>query len=274
MGEEKNLHVNKKGSKSSNPSADSESITQNINVPHSGHQADKRFKHYFYEFFMMFLAVFAGFIAENIREDYLEHKKAGEYAKMLKNDLTTDTLLLQHLISNKDKISIVSSEAQKYFNTSEEQITIGELRHRQNGTSIDLSYFIPNDATISQLKSSGALRFFKNPELVNRLSNYELSIKKFTDLYNHVMDIYGGLQSEHILQYEIQLNKFLRVSAKLDSSILAKKAGYRFQSRDEFFEIMKGIIEFYHFWADVQYPELKAQAKQIIYLLNKEYHLE
>ena len=40
---------------------------------------------------MLFLAVFAGFMAENQREHFIEHKRAKELAKNLLSDLKIDT---------------------------------------------------------------------------------------------------------------------------------------------------------------------------------------
>jgi hypothetical protein len=38
------------------------------------HTARKKWTHYFWEFLMLFLAVFAGFLAENQREHIVEHQ--------------------------------------------------------------------------------------------------------------------------------------------------------------------------------------------------------
>src|SRR5579862_5831114 len=54
----------------------------------------KKWGEYFLEFFMLFLAVFLGFVAENIRENAVEHERAKEYANLLIEDLSTDTVEL------------------------------------------------------------------------------------------------------------------------------------------------------------------------------------
>ena len=43
------------------------------------HTPGKKWTHYFWEFLMLFLAVFCGFLAENQREHYVEHKRAKDY---------------------------------------------------------------------------------------------------------------------------------------------------------------------------------------------------
>src|SRR6185295_11376515 len=47
-------------------------------------------KHYFFEFLMLFLAVTLGFFVENQREHYVEHQRANEFAKSLVKDLQND----------------------------------------------------------------------------------------------------------------------------------------------------------------------------------------
>jgi hypothetical protein len=42
-----------------------------MEVHHHAHTARKKWTHYFWEFFMLFLAVFCGFLAENQREHYI-----------------------------------------------------------------------------------------------------------------------------------------------------------------------------------------------------------
>jgi len=50
------------------------------------HTPGKKWTHYFWEFFMMFLAVFCGFLAENQREHIVEGNRAKEYAALLIQD--------------------------------------------------------------------------------------------------------------------------------------------------------------------------------------------
>ena len=46
-----------------------------MEVHHHSHTPGKKWAHYFWEFLMLFLAVFCGFLAENFREHQVEKKK-------------------------------------------------------------------------------------------------------------------------------------------------------------------------------------------------------
>src|SRR3981081_1831306 len=77
---------------------DTETITQNqetenMEVHHHPdlHHKPKKWKEYFLEFLMIFLAVTMGFFAENIREYFSEKRQEREYVQSMINDLKTDT---------------------------------------------------------------------------------------------------------------------------------------------------------------------------------------
>src|SRR4029079_117619 len=60
-------------------------------------RAGKKFTHYLWEFLMLFLAVFAGFLAENQREHIVEHRRAKTYASNLYKELKKDTAELNEI---------------------------------------------------------------------------------------------------------------------------------------------------------------------------------
>ena len=51
----------------------------------------KKWTHYLFEFFMLFLAVFCGFLAESLRESQVLKHTAGKYVESFYEDLKTDT---------------------------------------------------------------------------------------------------------------------------------------------------------------------------------------
>jgi hypothetical protein len=62
------------------------------------HTARKKWTHYFWEFLMLFLAVFCGFLAENKREHMVNKKNEKKLIIALQKDIIKDTLRLHHLI--------------------------------------------------------------------------------------------------------------------------------------------------------------------------------
>jgi len=62
-----------------------------MEVHSHSHTERKKWTHYFWEFFMLFLAVTAGFFVENQREHWMEHQRETRYVKNLLQDLSRDT---------------------------------------------------------------------------------------------------------------------------------------------------------------------------------------
>ncbi|TAL42914.1 MAG: hypothetical protein EPN92_10980, partial [Chitinophagaceae bacterium] len=55
------------------------------------HTERKKWTHYLWEFLMLFLAVFCGFLAENWREHIVEHKREKQYIFSMIKELEADT---------------------------------------------------------------------------------------------------------------------------------------------------------------------------------------
>ena len=65
------------------------------------HAPRKRWTHYFWEFFMLFLAVFCGFLAENQREHYVEHIREKQFIKSFVEDLKSDTAAIRFQLNGR-----------------------------------------------------------------------------------------------------------------------------------------------------------------------------
>src|SRR5215813_6629365 len=65
-----------------------------MEVHHHSHSDRKKWSHYLWEFLMLFLAVFCGFLAENFREHQVEHHREKQYMITMLEDLRSDTALL------------------------------------------------------------------------------------------------------------------------------------------------------------------------------------
>ena len=66
---------------------------------HAHHEGKKNWKSYFWEFLMLFLAVFCGFLAENFREHQVEKDRERVYVQSLIKDYAYDTLQFQNTIN-------------------------------------------------------------------------------------------------------------------------------------------------------------------------------
>ena len=147
------------------------------------HTPRKKWTHYFWEFLMLFLAVFCGFLAENQREHMVEHQREKQYMESLLRDLAADTTVLGNGIPLKLKrISAIDSVFQ-FFNQHPDAKTIsGHLFRTIRRTNFD-ARFIRNVITINQLKNAGGMRLVRNKEVSDSVSSYDQRCE-VTTLYN------------------------------------------------------------------------------------------
>ena len=138
----------------------------------------KKLGEYFLEFFMLFLAVFVGFIAENIRETYVEHEREKQYAHELYAELYADSIAFsKKLMARLDKEQDCDY---MYWFLKDSSLTDLPKKFYPAYTTVFYlinSYtFEPKDGILSQLKSSGSLRYFKEPELQKLFGDISVAI--------------------------------------------------------------------------------------------------
>ncbi|MEO6219179.1 MAG: hypothetical protein ABIO81_02040 [Ginsengibacter sp.] len=233
------------------------------------HTPRKKWTHYFWEFLMLFLAVTLGFFVENWREHYIEHKRAGQYAEMMREDLLKDTKQLGELIRGTEDLKLSERIWKRVYGMPIVRITVADIDSLTN-PGIDLSRFAWNDATYSQMKSSGTLRLFSEKDLVRKLALYESYIKEIGFFNKNIDDAFS---SEYLLKASYYKSKFFENNPDIKGNVLLKQAGYNFNGWEMEDAITQRIISYQLILRDI-YPEIKKTAAEIIDLLKKEYRLK
>jgi hypothetical protein len=150
--------------------------TQEMEVHHHTHHP-KKWKEYFWEFFMLFLAVFCGFLAELQFEHYVEHQRERKYMVRLYNDLKKDTTFYtvykQSLTRSYHSLdSIIQMISDGSYQTSTDQFYNLCLQNRF------IRYLEYYNTAFEQMKSSGNLRLIKNERILDSLLSYYYVIEK------------------------------------------------------------------------------------------------
>lgn len=81
-----------------------------VHHPH-GHHGPKNWKEHITEFLMLFAAVSLGFLAENIREGFIERHRSHELAIALKTDVEQDIEKIKALIINREEVLVSAKRA-------------------------------------------------------------------------------------------------------------------------------------------------------------------
>jgi hypothetical protein len=139
------------------------------------HTARKKWTHYLWEFLMLFLAVFCGFLAENFREHKIEHLRAKEFAKSLVQDLQNDTSAIN---AQKKSAEIFIAITDSLLERSKKKLD-GRNAAEFSFYTRFIYWTVPitwNRATFEQIKNSGSLRYFKNYQLLDKLMKYDAHV--------------------------------------------------------------------------------------------------
>ena len=183
--------------------------------PAHGGTSRKRFKHYLWEFLMLFLAITLGFLVENLREHNIENSRAKEFAGLLLHDLKNDTAYLrqslaEQLVNLKQEDSLI-----EFLNS--DLLMKNNYRFVHHFIQVaTLMYFTPAfPVNFEQMKNSGSLRYFKSSELVGELSGLNRLLDEISQIFKSRNDFIlqyltpFALQNMNSLQYDIFTRKVL-----------------------------------------------------------------
>jgi len=242
------------------------------------HTPRKKWTHYLWEFLMLFLAVFCGFLAENQREHMVEHQREKKYAQTLLEDLINDTLGLKtnipiwtEFLSHLDTIR---SEIEK-----EPSARNSLVFYRNAALMVTNTNFIYHDRTVGQLKNAGNYRLLPK-DIADSLIDYDASImssmKDIEERYNITY-----FQNREVLQVQLFNTKFyqyrnepdkLSAAAKLEPGIIELRKGKEdilFQYYNSLFSLRNHTVVRIR-----NLKRLKERSTHLINMIKKEYHLE
>jgi len=142
------------------------------------HHKPKKWKEYFLEFLMIFLAVTLGFFAENIREHYSEEKNTREYLETFqqelnrnKNILNGEKKMLQEHEPTLDSLATIFDEGKENE----------DLKKTYSFLNYSVAVFTPRIETSAyqQMVNSGGLKNINNVALKDTLALYIDQIESY-----------------------------------------------------------------------------------------------
>src|SRR5215471_10112699 len=142
---------------------------------HHQHTERKKWNHYVWEFLMLFLAVFAGFIAENLRENFTERKREHNYIVSLLDDLKTDTTYLTAMARKNLKMARGQDSLIDLLNDLKDTAGVNRKAYRYyflyttNFLEVQFS-----QKTISQLLNAGNMRMIEKHGISDSIMEYNL----------------------------------------------------------------------------------------------------
>jgi len=165
------------------------------------HTPRKKWTHYFWEFLMLFLAVFCGFLAEYQLEHKIEKDREEQFMQTMAEDLKSDSAQLNRLVKiRKSRIRELDTlfhiiAKDEYLKNGRKVYELYELPYW------DILRFFPSDRTMQQLKNGGNLRLIRKKNVSNALIKYDVWVRNRKE--------YESLQVELATQINQHLEKLL-----------------------------------------------------------------
>jgi hypothetical protein len=249
-----------------------------MEVHHHSHTSRKKWTHYFWEFLMLFLAVFCGFLAEYQLEHMIEHQRAKIYAANLYDELKKDTTQLNDLSRNLGSVAKKLDTFCLLVKEDPKQNVTNGMLYYYSSFVTKVEYFSSNNTTIEQLKSSGNLRIMdrklaykiseydrKSRELEKEYSLSKVEFSKMEDLHFKVFDIYISekMLGGPVIKTRDSVFRLTNLPVNNEPGLMNQYTGWlKFES---------GI---YKYQSETYLKQLKKLATELLAILKEEYHVK
>lgn len=248
---------------------------KNMEVHHHAHaHGKKNWRSYFWEFMMLFLAVFCGFLAEYQLEHVIEDQREKQYMQSLVYDLQSDTAALNYGIPLKAQRLLAIDSMFAFFAAHPNTKTIPGAVFRHMRRSLWDRHYRRNSTTMDQLKNAGGLRLIRKKNVRDSIAGYDLQWQR-AEFWR---EAYVTLQEKGkgFVHKIINANDLLRRQLN-------------FQNDRDAYDSIKVAInteslnEFLNFSADQKlstsqdrrgYEAIEKSAERLISLIQTEYKLE
>ena len=235
----------------------------------------KKWTHYFWEFLMLFLAVFCGFLAEYQLEHVIEQKREKQFIKALIEDLKLDTTSMD-LSSERNRKRIMGLDTLARYIWDKNTITkqdakrLYDLKFSHTGNFLKVIF---SRSTITQLKNSGNLRLIRNMTITDSILKYDLASTMMDGYADHIQNF---VTDNYKAEYSIFNDKFWRYNfrspeeyANADFDLLS----YDYKELNGYASRITHQRASMVTYINLFIPAQKRRANELITLLKSEYHL-
>ncbi|MDR6846301.1 hypothetical protein [Flavobacterium granuli] len=246
---------------------------------HSSHDHGKKtWRTYGWEFGMLFLAVFCGFLAEYFLEHRIEKEKGTQYVLSMIEDLESDSAKInEDLVNLKKQVVGLDSLSLLCSNSPYNDSTIKhmyQLMYYNTASSYQIGF---TKRTITQLKNSGGMRLISNKASADAITEYAELIED-VESQGEYYDEQGIGEIVNLSRKIFNFNYMRGYNLKNKSSFFLKSKVVKLVNDDEKLMaeysnqnfITSRVVAFYIY----KLNNLQEQIPKTIAILKKENHLE
>jgi hypothetical protein len=265
-----------------NQSTPSETIPPQTQPPmevhHHAHTPRKKWNHYLWEFIMLFLAVFCGFLAEYQLEHTIEKDRELQYMKSILSDLVADTVHLSEGFPRKEeRIKAIDSLFDYFYVNKDKKIIPAYVHNLMRRTSWDRAYD-RNNITMTQLKNAGNMRLIRKKNVADSILSYDFLWERADSYYKQtywnnsavVNDYIKKIISDYSLlpYYKANTTTAARLEGEAAGISLTINTTLLLEYLNHLHKLKATITQDKEFYQDIE-----KSARRLIDLIKKEYRL-
>jgi hypothetical protein len=234
---------------------------------------EKVWAHYALEFFMLFLAVFCGFLAENFRESRIEKERENVFMENLYQDLKDDTANFSNYDKSTSEFARSIDTVMLLMNSPDRDAHLSKIYFLARMATLYSTSFFSNERTFDEMKSSGYLRLIKNRQIADSISGYYYSLKRLSFQNELIGNRTGDYMSEAGKVFDAQVLFKILKDRKVPSADSLKllsedpMAINQLLARAQYFY---GSRLLQQRWC----AERAQKAQRLLQLIKKEYHFQ
>jgi hypothetical protein len=249
--------------------------TEKMEIHHHGHVHEKKkWKEYLFQFLMLFLAVFCGFLAEYQLEHIIENSREKQFMQSMVEDLHKDIVTLERHFKFAKRQQAGLDSLNNMLNEGRlEKVDVREMYILQK-KHIRFAVMRLVNRTELQLKNSGGMRLIRNKTVADAIIKYwGEGEKTYTTIKNLENNRDKAWDMSHLLFH----NKYYKNTESLENveligdPELISKDPVLLSTFSNRVDLMMDMIRM---WYKHQLVELEEDAKNLIQLIIKEYDLE
>jgi hypothetical protein len=239
-------------------------------------------RHYLFEFFMLFLAVSLGFYAENLREEIKNNEEIKTNMRTILVDLKSDVTRLDSVFERNEFSCAMADSLIILLQTDKSNTR--EIYYCARAVTSNIGYYYSNSKTFDQMKNSGFLKLIKPRALLDSLAAYYVSFQWLanqTELVRLKVDAIHKENAELFDGYVFhQMMKIKNLGNIYGTHLLINRPeGNPALISTDFNKINAVSLNYHYYYTTVKFYNRTAVlqiqfAKRLIGFINKEYSTE
>jgi hypothetical protein len=234
------------------------------------HTPRKKWTHYFWEFLMLFLAVFCGFLAENQREHIVENRREKDFMRSMIDDLDKDTTAILAGIARLER-SIKRIDSAIWLYATQKNPTNAEIAII--GSTAESGLF--STILVFTDRTSSQLRLIRNKIVADSITEYWNGIDKVREIIARAESYRIDLRKIGSKIFGFQPTVYLQ--RVRDSTYLIDSTRLLTNSPLLLGEYINDVIFLNVIYVGDYIPRLRKQlrlSENLISMIRQEYHLK